>query len=293
MTILNKKPYEILLILIILLSTIFCSNSILRSQELNTAVTIVPQKDMINKIAGQKISVTVLIPPGYSPGNYAPKPSELTKLSDAKIYFSIGVPADIQNILPKIKQFNSDIKVVRLDKMVSNIYPDRKFTNGSRDQHIWLSLKRTKVMAEIIRDQLIKLNPDQAESYKRNTKIYIDKIEKTQKEIKELLKDKKGDFFLVYHPSYGYFAEEFDLKMISIEEDGKEATAKQIQKIIDFARENNIDKIFYQAEIDSRQTKAIAEEIDAELIKLDPLAENHLENLVEIAKKIAGVKESE
>lgn len=290
---LNKKTYKNLLFFIIILSIIFWSNSISRSQQLNIAVTIVPQKEMVKKIAGQKISVTVLIPPGYSPGNYAPRPSELTKLSDAKIYFSIGVPTDIQNILPKIKQFNSDIKVIRLDKMVSNIYPDRKFTNGSRDQHIWLSLKRTKVMAEIIRDQLIKLNPDQEGIYKRNTNLYIDKIEETQKVIKRFLKDKKGDFFLVYHPSYGYFAEEFGLKMVSIEEDGKEATAKQIQKIIDFARENNINKIFYQASIDSRQTKAIAEEINAELIGLNPLAENHLINLVEIAKKIAGVKESE
>ncbi len=280
----RNKQYIVFLILIILFSFS------LVGQAVDTAVTIVPQKQFVKAVAEDKSDVTVMIPPGYSPGNYAPRPSELTKFSEAKIYFSMGVPADVQNILPKVNQFNADIKIIKLADLVGEKYENRTFPNGSRDPHIWLSPKRVIYMVKIIRDELIKLDPDNEEFYRNNAEEYIEKIRSTDQKIRDIIEKKDNNYMLVYHPSFGYYAEEYGLKMVSIEEGGKEATAKHLQEIIDFAKENGINKIFYQAEIDSRQTEAIAEEIDAELIKLDPLAEDYLTNLIEMAKKISGVE---
>jgi len=280
----KNKQYIAFFILIILFSFS------LVGQAVDTAVTIVPQKQFVKAVAEDKSEVTVMIPPGYSPGNYAPRPSELTKFSEAKIYFSMGVPADVQNILPKVNQFNADIKIIKLANLVGEKYKNRTFPNGSRDPHIWLSPKRVIYMVKIIRDELIKLDSDNEEFYRDNAEEYIEKIRATDQKIRDIIKEKDNNYMLVYHPSFGYFAEEYELKMVSIEEGGKEATAKHLQEIIDFAKENGINKIFYQAEIDSRQTEAIAEEIDAELIKLDPLAEDYLTNLIEMAKKISGVE---
>ncbi|MGM0445596.1 MAG: metal ABC transporter solute-binding protein, Zn/Mn family [Bacillota bacterium] len=283
----NKKYLLIIIMTLIIFTTIFSSNTVL-ADSLNVAVTVVPQKEFVKAVAGEDTNVIVMIPPGYSPGNYAPKPQELTDLTDSSIYFSMGVPADLQNILPKVKQFNPDIKVVKLFEKVNEKYPDRMFSNDSRDPHIWLSLKRVEYMVKIIRDELIELKPENKNKYVVNTKNYIEKIKKTEQEIKNILKNKKDEHLLVYHPSFGYLADEFDLEMVSIEEEGKGATAKHLQDIIDFARENEITRIYHQAEIDSRQTESLAEEINAELIQLDPLAENYLENMLEMAKKIAG-----
>lgn len=143
-------------------------------------------------------------------------------------------------------------------------------------------------MVEIIRDELIDLKPENKEKYIKNSNIYIEKIKSTKQEIQEILKNKKDNYLLVYHPSFGYLADEFNLEMISIEKEGKDATPKQLQDIIDFAKENDIKKIYHQAEIDSRQTESLAEEINADLVKLNPLAENYLENMLEMTKKIAG-----
>jgi zinc transport system substrate-binding protein len=283
----NKKIIISILFTFILITTIFSTNIVL-ANNLNIAVTIVPQREFVKAIAGDEVKVTVMIPPGYSPGNYAPKPQELTSLTDSSIYFSMGVPADLQNILPKVKQFNPNIKVVKVFERVNTKYPDRMFTNDSRDPHIWLSLKRVEYMVEIIRDELIDLKPENKEKYIKNSAIYIEKIKSTKQEIQEILKNKKDNYLLVYHPSFGYLADEFNLEMISIEKEGKDATPKQLQDIIDFAKENDIKTIYHQAEIDSRQTESLAEEINADLVKLDPLAENYLENMVEMAKKIAG-----
>ncbi len=266
---------------------IFFSHSVL-AEQINTAVTIVPQKQFVQAVSGPDSQVVVMIPPGYSPGNYAPKPSELTELSDSDIYFSIGVPADLQNILPKVKQFNPNIVVTRLAEVVGEKYEPRTFSNGGTDPHIWLSLKRVSYILEIIRDEFIKLNPDREEFYRDNTEDYLEKIKNTDQKIREIIDKKENKYMLVYHPSFGYFADEYGLEMVSIEENGKNATAKHLQKIIDFARQNNINKIFYQAEIDSRQTEAVAEEIGAKLVKLDPLAGDYLNNLVEMAENISG-----
>lgn len=283
-----KSKYIVVFILSLLIIAYLPTANSIEAKEVTTAVTIVPQKQLVKAVAGENSEVTVMIPPGYSPGNYAPRPSELTKFSDADIYFSIGVPADIQNILPKVKQFNQNIKVVKLAERVSQKYEDRTFPNGSRDPHIWLSPKRVIQIVEIIRDELNELNPQKKQFHKKNASEYIERIKKTDQKVKNILSEKENDYILVYHPSFGYFAEEYNLNMIAIEEGGKEATAKHLQEIIDFAKENNIKKIFHQAEIDSRQTRALAEEIGAELVKLDPLAEDYLNNLVEMAEKIAG-----
>jgi len=283
-----KNRYILVFILSLLIITALPTVNSIKAKEVTTAVTIVPQKQFVSVVAGENSEVTVMIPPGYSPGNYAPRPSELTKFSDADIYFSIGVPADIQNILPKAKEFNQDIKIVNLAERVSQKYDDRTFPNGSRDPHIWLSPKRVIHIVKVIRDELINLNPQKEQLYKENTAEYIEKIRETDQKVKSILNEKENNYFLVYHPSFGYFADEYNLNMVSIEEGGKEATAKHLQEIIDFAKKNNIERIFYQAEIDSRQTQALAEEIGAELVKLDPLAENYLNNLIEMAKKIAG-----
>ncbi|MDZ7671701.1 MAG: zinc ABC transporter substrate-binding protein [Halanaerobiales bacterium] len=284
---LNKKYLVIIIMTLIVFTTIFSSN-LVYADSLNVAVTIVPQKEFVKAVAGEDVNVTVMIPPGYSPGNYAPKPQELTGLTDSSIYFSMGVPADLQNILPKVKQFNPDIKVVKLFEKVNDKYPDRMFSKESRDPHIWLSLKRVEYMVEIIRDELIELRPENKEIYIENTENYIKKIRDTEQEINDILKNKKDNYLLVYHPSFGYLADEFALEMVSIEKEGKEATAKDLEDIIDFAKDNKITRIYHQAEIDSRQTESLAEEINAKLIQLNPLAENYLENMVEMVKKIAG-----
>jgi|AntRauTorcE11897_2_1112592.scaffolds.fasta_scaffold09072_3 zinc transport system substrate-binding protein len=284
---LNKKYILGILVILMVFIALFPSDFVY-AENLDVVVTIVPQKEFVKAVAGEDVNITVMIPPGYSPGNYAPKPQELTGLTDSSIYFSIGVPADLQNILPKVKQFNPDIKIVKLFEKVNEKYPDRMFSKESRDPHIWLSLKRVEYMVEIIRDELIELRPENKEMYIENTENYIKKIRDTEQEINDILQNKKDNYLLVYHPSFGYLADEFALEMVSIEKEGKEATAKDLEDIIDFAKNNKITRIYHQAEIDSRQTQSLAEEINAKLIKLDPLAENYLDNMVEMVKKIVG-----
>jgi len=95
--------------------------------------------------------------------------------------------------------------------------------------------------------------------------------------------------FMVYHPAFGYIADDYGLTMYALEEEGKESTVKHLQEMVDLAKREKIKVIFYQEEIDSRQSEAFAEEIGGTTVKLAPLAANYIENLESMAEAIAGV----
>ena len=259
--------------------------------KLGVAVSIPPQKAFVQAVGGKLVTVVTMIPPGNSPGNYAPSPKEFTKFSEAKIYFSLGVPADQANILPKAKKINSKLQIVKVNKKVAEVYPERKFSTGSRDPHIWLSPKRVKVMVNIIAQQLSELDPEHKQQYKQNAEKYITKLEQINREIKQVLSQVESKTFIVYHPAFGYFADEYGLEMIAVERGGKEATPKRLQAVIDQARQKNIKVIFHQAEIDSHQSEALAQELGGKTVMIDPLAVDYLANLRKMAETFKTVLE--
>ncbi len=289
MQILLKKYKKYLITLILLIVISLSIGGTVTAQKPTIAVTIVPQIEMLKGIAGDKVEIVEMIPAGFSPANYSPSPSEMIAFNKAEIYFSIGVPADRQNILPRAEEIDG-LNVVKLFEIVDEKYPPRYFDHG-RDPHIWLSPKRSAYMVEIMRDELISLMPEFEKEFAENAQSYLNKLQEVDNKNKELLEPYQGEEILVYHPSFGYFTEHYGLEMLAIEEHGKDPGPKHIQEIIDKARENNISSVFYQAEIDSKKTRAIAEELNGETIKLNPLAENFLENISDLAAVFARVLE--
>ncbi len=284
-----KKIVIILFAILILVFPVIYQKVEAQSDKITVAASIVPQETFVKKVGGDRVDIITMIPPGNSPANYAPSPQELTKFSEASIYFSMGVPADITNILPKAKDFNSDIKIVKLFKRVSKVYPHREFAAGKRDPHIWLSPKRVQVMIQEIASELSKLDSENKKFYHENAEKYVKELKEVDKKIQKSLTNLKTKAFIVYHPAFGYFADEYGLNMVAIEKGGKKATPKRLQEIIDLARKKNIKVIFYQAEVDSKQSQALAEELGGRTIKLDPLSADYIQNLQKMAKMFNSV----
>lgn len=244
------------------------------------AVSIVPEQTFVEAVCGDLVDIVTLVPSGSSPENYEPTAQEMEKFSDASLYFSIGVPTEEANILPNV----GDIKVISLQDEVAAVYEDRTFESGERDPHIWLSPKRVKVMVETIAKEMSELDPDNKGTYEQNAADYIVKLDEVDQEIKDALKGVESKNFIVYHPAFGYIADDYGLKMYSLEEEGKEATAQHLQDMIDLAKKENIKVIFYQEEIDSSQSEAFAEEIGGKTIQLSPLAADYIDNLKNMAQ---------
>ncbi|MBI9009163.1 MAG: zinc ABC transporter substrate-binding protein [Tenericutes bacterium] len=259
-----------------------CGNQITESDKPIIAVTIVPQAAFVEAVAGDLVEIITIIPPGYSPGNYEPSAKTMAELSDAALYFTIGVPAEVNNIIPGL----DSIEVVSLEDIVNDTYEDLTFSGGGRDPHIWLSISRVIIMVETIAEKLIEIDPTNETTYTANSTTYIAQLTAALATIEAIFEDITMNKFIVFHPSYQYFAAEFGLEMNSLEEDGKEATAQHLTEIIDLANLYNIEYVFYQVEIDSSQVESFADEIDATIVELDPLSADYINNIVVMANLI-------
>lgn len=259
--------------------------------KINVAVSIVPEETFVKEVGGDKVNITTMIPSGQSPENYAPTTDIMEQLSNSSIYFSIGVPTENANILPKIGDFNKEIKIVSMADEVSKVYSERKFESGERDPHIWLSPKRAKVMVETIAKELSAVDSNNADYYKTNSENYIKKLNKLEEDIKSSLSLLKAKDFICYHPAFGYFTDDYGLKMTALENEGKEATIEDFKNTIDFAKEKGIKAIFYQAEIDSKQAKSFATEINGKAEMVQPLAPDYIDNLGKMAETFKQVME--
>ena len=254
--------------------------------KLKVALTILPQKEFIEAVCRDRAEVLTIVPLGSSPESYEPTAQQIEELAGADIYFKIGVPCEQAKSLTKPEK----AVVINLAEKTADKYDDLMFAEGSRDPHIWLSPNRVVVMVNAIAKEISELDPENEEEYKLNAASYIAGLMQAKAYVNGLFKDipEEDRVFLTFHPAFGYFADEFGLSMYSLEEEGKEATAKDLQNMIDFAKENNIKVLFTQAEDDSAQPKTFIAEVGGETVVLNPLSQDYIRNLKFMAEKIAG-----
>lgn len=246
------------------------------------AVSIAPEATFVQKICGDDMKIITMIPAGASAESYELKSREIRAFSKADIYFAIGVPAEENSILPSVSK---NTKVVDLALAAREVHPDLMI-GTERDPHIWLSPKRVQVMVSKIADELAAAYPEKAETYRKNAENYILELENLDNEIKNIFKEKNGSFF-VFHPAFGYFADDYSLKMYALEEEGRESTPKQLAALADIAKKENIKVIFCQAEASDRQAKAFADEIGGRVEILEPLSADYANNLKKMATLIS------
>ena len=157
------------------------------------------------------------------------------------------------------------------------------------DPHTWVSPSNVKIMAKNIYETLSKKDPKNTDFYHKNYKKFLDEIYTTDMKIKKIFSNTpEGSKFMVFHPSWGYFAKEYSLVQLAIEVEGKEPKPKMLARIIDKAKDENIKAIFTQQEFSDKSAKAIANELGIKVIKETPLAENWSENLLKMANAIAN-----
>jgi zinc transport system substrate-binding protein len=283
------------IILLLSIAAIFgsCSSKKTQTEEPVKFVTvsILPQKAFVEKIAGDDFTVNVLIPPGTSPAAYTLLPSQLEEISKSAIWFRIGYIGFELSWQDKIAQANSKMKVVDLSEgldlitQVKEQHGDHFHLSGV-DPHIWLSPVLVKQMAKRILDELAALNPKQSARYKTNYLEFVKEIDQLNIEIANKLKPYEGRKIIVFHPSLSYFARDYGLVQFSLESGGKEPTPQRMKELIDLAKNENINVMYIQGELDRELARVFAEEVSGEIIQVRPLDSAWAENLMEMTNII-------
>ncbi|PKO21579.1 MAG: cation ABC transporter substrate-binding protein [Chloroflexi bacterium HGW-Chloroflexi-1] len=271
---------------------------------LHVTVSILPQKYFLERIGGERVIVNVMTPPGASPHTYEPKPDQLVALSQAVAYFSIGVEFE-RAWLSRITAANNKMLMVDTaqgieripmvahhDEHTEALTPaagDAHQEGDNLDPHIWTSPELAKVQARTIYAALAQIDPTHQAAYQANLDRFIADIDRLETEIRATLSGAQNRKFMVFHPSWGYFARDFGLEQIPIEVGGQEPSAAELAALISEARANGIQVIFAQPEFSTRAAETIAREIGGQVLLIDPLAADWLGNLRQVADAFAGV----
>ncbi len=282
-------------VVILIIASVFIFSSIYSTPDpayeedkLIVAASIIPQKEFIEKIGKEKVHVVIMVPSGADPHTYEIEPRTLQQVSQAPLYFEVGSGVEFEsNYMDKIKSVNPDMKVINSSKGLDFI-PNPEGLDGDHDHihaeneadpHVWTSPRNVKVMVENIYQELIKADPENKEFYQKNKDEYISELEELDQKIIQEISTKENKI-LVYHPAWGYFARDYGLQQIAIEKGGKEPTPQSIANVIEQSKKNNIKIIFVSPQFSRENADFIAEELDAEVVLIDPLAPDYLKNML-------------
>ncbi len=295
-----KKHIFLLVICIIVIATASCTAEKKSRTGLNIIVSILPQKAFVDAVSGGLLDVSVLIPPGGSPATYDPKPSDLARIEQADIYFRVGYIQFERSHVARFAQLNPNMKIIDTSVNVDLRYFGEREEhhhgeeadyqedhNKQIDPHVWLSPLQVKKQIDVIAQTLADEDPANAEMFIENARKYKAELDELNTDLVSLFAGMQSDKLLVFHPSWGYFAREYGLEQIAIENSGKEPTAEHLRNIINLAERENIRVIFIQSQFNNAIANSIAEEIGAVVISIDPLAEDYIKNLRNAAAKIA------
>lgn len=258
-------------------------------------VSILPQKGWVEALAGDWVSVEVMVPPGQSPAIYEPTPQKMMRLNQAALYFSIGVPFE-EAWLPRMQEASPSVRFVDavagierqpMADHLAAVPTERLPPPERRDRHVWVSPELVKPQLANMSTALQELMPERAEAIQANYRTYMQELEALQAFMQEKLEPVQGRSFMVFHPAWGYLAREFNLRQIPIERDGREPTPRQLTQLVELGQQENVRVIFVQQQFSQTVARSVANALNAEIIHLDPLAENFIENMRYIAEVLA------
>lgn len=282
----------------------------INDDKIGVIVSIPPQAEFVEKVGGDKVVVTVMVPPGANPHTYEPVPIQLEEVSRAQIYVKVGSAGtgsgiefelvwmdNIIDINRKMLVVDSSVGVKFFTVTYKNGIPvkyneydenstDKSILKGI-DPHIWLSPANAKIMSENIYRGLVRVDPQNQGYYKKNLDNYLAELDMLDDEISQMFSEKENKVIIVFHPTWTYFALDYGIKQIAIEEEGKEPTAEGIKELIDEARQYDIKVIFASPEFSTRSAEAVAREIGGSVRLVSSLKKNYLENMKEVARAFA------
>jgi zinc transport system substrate-binding protein len=276
----NKITILILLLVVPLLCGCVSQDEV-PSGKIRVAATIAPLGEFVEIVGGDKVVVTVIVPPGAEPHTFEPTPSQMREVAKADLYVMNG--AGLEFWMNKVLEVNKKMAIVDSSKGVALLQEN----GGEMDPHIWISLRNAGLQVNNICSGLVLVDPTNKDYYTKNRDNYLQKLQSLDEELSRSFVSTKSKIFIVHHPAWAYFARDYGLEEVPLMENEKEPGPKYLGEVVDLAKKNNIITIFVEPEYNPKAAEVISREMNASIISLDPLAKNYLENMARAGREIA------
>ena len=281
-------PHSQLQFYVIFIGVIFLFTACSQQTQKNgllIVVSIPPQAWFVSQIAGDNAHTMILVSSGQNPHNYEPGPKQIQSLSSARAWILSGSEFEI-SLKPKAAAVFPNLLIVDGTEGVQfrtleehDHYDGDAHSSLEIDRHTWLGREPAKILAAHIRDTLSIVDSANEEYYSENCETLMRLIDDEFDKLKIELAPLYGKRVFVYHPSFGYFLDEFGISQVAVETGGKEPGPRELNNLVAKLKEEQAAAIFVQAQFPVNAARTLASAAGAELISLNPLAEEWLENI--------------
>ena len=283
------KKYIFLLLTTLTLAACAGNGENNRTQTLT--VTIEPLRYFTEAIAGDKFQVVSIVPEGGNPETYDPTPQQLVDLARSKAYLRIGHIGFEQAWIERLQANTPQLPFYDMSQgvdLILEIHP-HAHTQGNHDgvePHIWNSIPNAHIISANICKALSEIDPDNQKYYRHRLDSMQRVIDRTEREMQRYLSNADPSF-LIYHPAQSYFARDYSLQQISIEEGGKEPSPTHLQELMNLCRQKQVRVVFVQQEFDQRNAEVIAQQLHLKIVPINPLTYDWAKEMIHIAQSLS------
>ena len=256
-----------------ILNSVYAAN-----KTLNVITSVSPITNIVKNIAGDKINLTGLVPEGVNSHTFEPVPSDIVKLSNADLVIINGLflEDNIEKVVNESLKNKPDIQLLKLaddtinstDWIFDFSFPKEQ---GHPNPHLWLNPENAMNFANLTKDKLIAMDPNNTDYYTENAKKYITLLKQLDEGIKAAVQSvpPENRKLITYHDSWAYFAPRYNMTVIGAVQpsDFSEPSPLDIAKLIDQIKVEKIPAIFASEVFSNRITDQIAKEAGVNIVQ--------------------------
>ncbi len=266
--------------------------TIKNTNKVQIVATLFPQYDFAKHIVGDKANVKLLINSGVETHNYEPTAKDMiTILNDSDMFLYTGTMLEpwTENIIKNLEEtdcnivdISNNINLITIEEFEKNhlnseiINEEHKHEEQHNEEiydgHIWLSPKNSIIMFDNILENICKIDPENADYYRKNAKEYRDQILEIDKELEDLTKNaSRNEIAVGGEFAYSYLVEEYGINFVSVYTncgEGEDPSIAKVKSVIDYINNKKLPVVYYEELSEGTVAKMIAEETEAEPLVL-------------------------
>lgn len=196
-------------------------------KQLKIIATIYPEYEWVKQIVGDvdNVEVDLLLDKGVDLHSFQPTAKDIINISSSDVFIYVGGESDkwVDDVLKEAQ--NKDIKALNLIEALGDMAKEEKTVEGMQsedegeedekeiDEHIWLSVKNASKLCKSIADTLGEKDPDNKETYSKNSEAYIAKLNELDGQYEQACKSAKNNtlIFADRFP-FRYLTDDYKLK---------------------------------------------------------------------------------